>query len=214
MKFNKKRTTIQKEKNKDKIHYKILIGLLIIGVLYYLFFEPNLIGNDSRYTYYIFLTPIAIGIVVLLLYRKDFLIYKLNSSNNLKNKIFILVFYGLQGILFSYLLFGQIAKISWDKLNESIAEKNPEEVLICEITRFWITRFWSSKSSNQIEFQFENKFEKFNISYSTIKEYLNKNPKDYYLKIDAKKGIWNYYLVYKWEIIPIKTSFKTKSYSN
>lgn len=200
MKFNKKRTTIQKEKNKDKnkdkIHYKILIGLLIIGVLYYLFFEPNLIGNDSRYTYYIFLTPITIGIVVLFLYRKNFLIYKLNSCKNLKNKIFILFFYGLQGILFSYLLFGQIAKISWDKLNERIAEKNPEEVLICEITRFW-----TSKRSNQIEFQFENKFEKFNVSYSTIKEYLNKNPKDYYLKINAKKGIWNYYLVYKWEII-------------
>ena len=160
MKFNKKRTTIQKEKNKDKnkdkIHYKILIGLLILGVLYYLFFEPNLIGNDSRYTYYIFLTPITIGIVVLFLYRKNFLIYKLNSCKNLKNKIFILFFYGLQGILFSYLLFGQIAKNSWDKLNERIAEKNPEEVLICEITRFW-----TSKSSNQIEFQFENKFEKF-----------------------------------------------------
>ena len=75
MKFNKKRTTVQKEKNKDKIHYKILIGLLIIGVLYYLFFEPNIIGNDSRYTYYIILTPITIGILLLLIYRKDFLIY-------------------------------------------------------------------------------------------------------------------------------------------
>ena len=92
MKFNEKRISRQKEKKKDKIHYKILIALLIIGDLYYLFFEPNIIGNDSRYTYYIFLTPIVIGIVILLLYRKDFLIYKLNSCKNLKNKIFSLTF--------------------------------------------------------------------------------------------------------------------------
>ena len=150
MKYNEKRISIQKEKKKDKIHYKILIGLLIIGVLYYLFFEPNIIGNDSRYTYYIILTPITIGILLLLIYRKDFLIYKLNSCKNLKNKIFILIFYSLQGILFSYLLFGQIAKISWDKINKSAASENPKEIIICKITKFY-----SNKRSNQIEFKFD-----------------------------------------------------------
>lgn len=196
MKFNEKRSRLQKEKKKDKIHYKILIGLLIIGVLYYLFFEPNLIGNDSRYTYYIFLTPLIIGVLVLLLYRQDYLRFKFNSFKNLQTKIFMLFFYGLQGILFSYLIFGQIAKISWDILNKSAAKENSEEVIICKISKFW-----TSKSSNQIEFQFENKLERFNVSYSTIKPYLKTNPKDYYLKIEANKGIWNYYLVNNWEII-------------
>jgi hypothetical protein len=108
----------------------------------------------------------------------------------------MLFFYGLQGILFSYLIFGQIAKISWDILNKSAAKENSEEVIICKISKFW-----TSKSSNQIEFQFENKLERFNVSYSTIKPYLKTNPKDYYLKIEANKGIWNYYLVNNWEII-------------
>ncbi len=95
-----------------------------------------------------------------------------------------------QGLLFSYLSFGQAAKISWDVLNNWTAKQNIEEVFECQVTRFW-----TGRRSNNIDFLFKDRHDKFNVHFETIKNYLDKNPNDYYLVIKARKGLWNYYLV-------------------
>ena len=195
MKFGQKRLTVTKEKKLEKLHYNIIIGLMIFFVTYGLFFEPNVIGHDSRYTIFVFLLPTLLGLLTLAVYRRQFLINKFSTNKGFKLWIFMIVFYLIQGILFSYLSFGQVAKISWDIMNNRTSKQNIETVFNCQVTRFW-----SGRRSNSIDFLFNDEHDKFDVQYKTIKNYLNTNPKDYYLRITARKGLWNYYLVENWEI--------------
>lgn len=195
MKFGQKRLTVTKEKMLEKVHYRVLIGLMLFGVVYYLYWEPTTIGHDSRYTFYIFLLPTLLGLLTLAVYRRKLLINKFSMNKSFKLWTLMTIFYLIQGLLISYLSFGQIAKISWDILNTRTAKKNIEEVFDCKITRFW-----TGKSSNNIDFIFKDRNNNFNVHYNNIKEYLETNPDDYYLKITARKGLWNYYLVESWEI--------------
>ena len=200
MKFGKNRLTVSKEKQLEKRHYNIVIGLMISFVTYYFFFEPNLIGHDSRYTIYVFLLPTLLGLLTLAVYRRRFLTNKFTTNKGFRLWIFMTFLYLVQGIVFSYLSFGQVAKISWDILNDKTAKQNIEEVFDCQVTRFW-----NGKRSS-IDFLFNDRHNKFDVQYETIKDYINKNPDDYYLTITARKGLWNYYLVERWDIKNKKTS--------
>lgn len=200
MKFEKKRLPVSKEKKLEKRHYNIVIGLLISFVTYYFFFDPNLIGHDSRYTIYVFLLPTILGLLILAVYRRNFLINIFTTNKGFKLWTFMTIFYLLQGIVFSYLSLGQVAKISWDILNNKTAKQNVEEVFDCQVTRFW-----NGKNSS-IDFLFNEKHNKFDVQNKIIKDYINKNPDDYYLTITARKGLWNYYLVERWDIKNKKAS--------
>lgn len=123
MKFGQKRLTVTKEKMLEKVHYRVLIGLILFGVVYYLYWEPTTIEHDSRYTFYIFLLPTLLGLLTLAVYRRKFLINKLAMNKSFKLWTFMIIFYLIQGLLISYLSFGQIAKISWDILNTRTAKK-------------------------------------------------------------------------------------------
>lgn len=192
--IGQKRQTVTKEKRLEKIHYRILIGLMVIGVINYYFFDPTTIGQDNRYTIYIFLLPTIIGMLVLALYRKEFLLHKLTISDKLIGKFIIIVFYLVQGFLFSFLSIGLVSKITFNYLNNDIAKQNQTEIITCEITRFWTGRRPS------IDFKYKNRHDKFRVRYKTIKEYEDKQPSDYKLEISARKGLWNYYLVDDWTI--------------
>ena len=195
MNLVQKRLSVTKEKKLEKQNYRIVIGLMISYVTYYYFFEPNLIGHDIRYTIYVFSLPTLLGFLILAVYRRQFLINKFSTNKGFILWTFMTFFYLIQGILFSYLSFGQVAKISWDILNNTTAKHNTKEVLDCKITRFW-----TGRNSNNIDFLFNDRHNKFDVQYKTIKEYLKTNPSDYYLQITARKGLWNYYLVEGWDI--------------
>lgn len=196
--FGQKRQTITKEKRLEKIHYRILIGLMVIGVVQYYFFDPTTIGHDNRYTLYVFLLPTIIGILALAFYRKDFLLHKLTISENLIGKFLIIIFYLVQGFLFSFLSIGLISKLTFNYINNDIAKQNQTEIITCEITRFWTGRRPS------IDFKYDNRHDKFRVNYNTIKEYEDKQPDDYKLEITARKGLWNYYKVDDWTIKNIR----------
>ena len=104
------------------------------------------------------------------------------------------LFYLTQGAIFSYLSFGQLAKISWDIINNKTAKQNSEEIFDCKITRFWTGKRPS------IDFKFNNRHERISVNYSTIKEYENKNEEDYKIKIRATKGLWSYYKLNEWNV--------------
>lgn len=197
-KRNLKKIERKKFKNKEKklqqIHYTLLIMAMISFVVYYMFFRNTTIGHDVRYTIYVFLIPLIIGILFFGIYRREFLIKTYLSFKETYAKIYVIVFYLLQGIIVSYLSFGQIAWITWSYINKKEAEKNKTEMISCDVTGFY------TKKNPDISFKFKNQTEVFNVTSEMYRENYNRNPKDYKVEITAQKGIWNYYVVKHWEL--------------
>jgi len=193
---------LQKRKDKRvenklaKKHYRIVIGLLIFGCIYYYFIQPKTIGHDINYNIYIFWIPTLTGLIALSIYRRQFLINEFNIQQKIALKGFKLLIYLLEGIVVSYLIFGQIANISWNTINQNVAKDNPVETINCELTKFFTGR----KSNNGMYFKFHDRSEKIKTDYQTIKYYLDKNPNNYKLEIKVQKGIWNHYLLKDWTI--------------
>ncbi len=171
---------------------------MVIGIVQYYFFDPTTIGHDNRYTLYVFLLPTLIGILALAFYRKDFLLHKLTISEKLIGKFLIIIFYIIQGFLFSFLSIGLISKLTFNYINNDIAKQNQTKIITCKITRFWSGRRPS------INFKYGNRSDKFRVNYKTIKEYEDKQPDNFKLEIKARKGLWNYYLVDDWTIKNIR----------
>lgn len=185
----------QTEKKLDKKHYTILIGLMIFAVVYHYFIEPKTIGHDIKYTIYIFALPTAVGMAILGIYRKQFLITQFARNKEFSVRIFTIFLYLIQGLLFSYLSFGQIAKISWDYCNSQAAKHGATTTLHCPITGF------RAGKSPTIAFTLNGRPESIDVTYSTIKPYENIDINDYYIKINVSKGIWNYYVLNEWSIV-------------
>lgn len=193
--FQAKRQYIKKEKRTEKKHYLVVIVLFIFAFIYYYYFEPKTVGYDIRYNIFIFWLPSIIGIITIGIYRRQFLINKLATNKSFIIWGFMIAFYLLQGFIFSYLSFGQVAKISWDAINHQTIRKSPNEKLVCNVTRFW-----SKRRSNFIEFTYNGKYERINTGYFFLKSYIQENPKDYEVIITAQKGLWNHYFVNDWMI--------------
>ena len=191
--YQQKSNFIKAEKKLEKKHYQIVIGLMIFTAAYY-FIEPKTIGYDIRYSIYIFWLPTIIGILILGYYRRSFLITRFANNKGIVLWVFMTFFYLLQGLMFSYISFGQIAKISWDYCNYKIARRNSEETFVCPITKFWAGK------RPCLYFKFNNQTEQFQVNYQTIKDYVGKEEQAYFIRIKVTKGLWNYYTVNKWNI--------------
>jgi len=192
--YHLKKKLVKEEKKLDKYHYWQLIVLMILGVLYHYFIEPKTIGNDNRYLLYIFLLPTIGGMLILVFYRRKFLKYRFSTNKEAFLWSYMTLLYLTQGFLFSYLSFGQIAKVGWDYINYQTAKNNNLESITCDVDRFWAKRSYS------FDYKFMGNYESFIVPYTTIKGYKDKNPRDYQLNIQLRKGIWNYYLVESWTI--------------
>lgn len=193
-----KRKFRNKEKKIERIHYTLLILAMIFFIVNYMFFEDITIGHDIRYNIYIFCVPLIIGMLFFGIYRKDFLIRTYLSFKETYAKIYVIGFYLLQGIVFSYLSFGQIASVMWNYINRKEAEKNKIEIINCNVTGFY------TKKNPDISFKFKNRTEVFRVSSEMNRKNYNRNPKDYQLEITMQKGIWNYYVVKHWKLKNIR----------
>jgi hypothetical protein len=197
-KQNQKKIDRRKIKNKEKKinrkHYILLILAMIFFIINHTFFESPTIGHDIRYTIYIFFLPVLIGILFFGIYRKDFLVRTYLSFNETYAKIYVICFYLLQGIIVSYLSFGQIADVTWNYIITREAEKNKVEIINCKVEGFY------TRKNPDISFKFKNRIEVFSVTQEMNRQNYNRNPKDYLLEITVQKGIWNYYVVKNWEL--------------
>ncbi|MFD1601467.1 hypothetical protein ACFSJW_15590 [Flavobacterium artemisiae] len=183
-----------KEKKLQRIHYSLLIMAMISFVVNYMFLRNSTIGHDIRYVIYIFCVPVIIGVLFFGIYRREFLIKTYLSFNKTFEKLYVIGFFLLQGVLISYLSFGQIAWITWSYLNKKESEKNKIEIINCNITGFYL------KKNPDISFKFNNRTEVLSVTTEMNRENYNRNRKDYKVEITVQKGIWNYYVVKKWEL--------------
>lgn len=188
-KATENRDFINKEKKLEEIHYRIIIVLAIIAVGYHFLIQPKTIGHDLRNTIFVFLIPTIFGMIILGIYRRQFLIDNFLNNKGFGERTFMIFFFLLQGIIFSYLSFGQLAQIGWDTINYREAQRNPQEIIVCDVERFW------SKRNSKIDFKLNDRPENFKVEYSVIKQYEDKKPNNYKLEIKVHKGIWNHYLV-------------------
>lgn len=163
-----------------------------------MFFESITIGHDVRYNIYIFFIPLLIGILFFGIYRKDFLLRTYLSFDETYAKLYVIGFYLLQGVIISYLSFGQIAAVMWNYINIKESERNKTELINCNVTGFY------TRKNPDISFEFRSLTEVFSVSSEMNRQNYNRNPKDYELEITVRKGIWNYYIVKHWELKKIR----------
>ncbi|WP_124019547.1 hypothetical protein [Flavobacterium sp. HTF] len=171
---------------------------MIFFIVNYMFFEDVTLGHDRRYVMYIFCLPLIIGLVFFGIYRREFLIKTYLSFKETYAKIYVVGFYLLQGIVVSYLSFGQLANVMWSYLNKKEAEKNKIEIVSCNVGGFY------TKKNPHVFFKFKNRTEVLKVNSETNRKNYNRNPKDYQLEITMQKGIWNYYIVKHWELKNIR----------
>lgn len=193
-KYSEKRQFIRTEKRLEKKHYRVLIGLMIFGAGYYYLIEPETIGHDTRYNMYIFWLPTIIGVLALAIYRRRFLTTQFSINKGAVLWTAMILLYLVEGFIVSYLSFGQVAKISWDILNERVCRESKTETFTFDVAEF------RRRRPRSIDFRFNGKLEHIHLSRSTLREYVNEDPKDYELTLEVNKGIWNFYKLKSWEL--------------
>jgi hypothetical protein len=180
-----------------KKNSSLTIVLYVFAIAYHIFFHPLTVGHNHNYILYIFWLPTITGWVIFAwCNRKDFVEEEIERTF-LIEKIFNYFHLGIIFFAFSYLSFGQIAKISWDIANYQIAKTNLVENLNCQITGL------TKGSYSAIYFNFKNTDESINsfMKLKRFSEFYNTDLDSCSLNIKVQKGIWNYYLVDEYKII-------------
>lgn len=193
--YPNKRFFKNKEKRLEKKHYAILIGLMLVFISLYTIDNTLIIGEDFRFPLFTLFLPLIIGIVILIFYRKEFLIVQFSNEKNNWVKSFMLVFYFTEAFLVSFLAFVYPSQFIITQINQKISSSNPSENITCNIEKFF-----DKRRSTTIDFKYNNNWEHIKISRDEMKHYINENPKKYILELTVKKGFWNTYVVQTWEI--------------
>lgn len=185
------------DKKFDRKVSLIITGLIIINLISRLF-EPLIIGHNSRYTLYFFAAPVATGIIYLAYRFRKMLAYEYRDCKLWSDKILVPAFFLLMGLFLAYLTFGWAGNLTWLYLNEKAAQKNQTETVTCRVSKFSNAAYRSGGA--KIFFIFQNRQESFSISNASYSAYKNSSPQNFQLKIEGRKGLWNYFIVDHYEV--------------
>ncbi len=171
-----------------------LFVLMLISVAYYLIADYDYIGHNNNYFIYIGILPVLAGLIFNGLYRRKILLAELTKMRWDFSKFLVIIFLLFQGLVFSLFSFGLAARVTWDVLNKRAAGQSPTEIKYCPITQFY------TRKSSVIYFKYENRSERLQVNYDSIKDLVNSKA-DYTLKLTVRKGLWNYYIIDNWQIL-------------
>ena len=192
-----------KQKKREEFQYKYLMATIAIGVIYHFFFESYSIGSDTRYDVFVFWLPVIIGLILIVSFNVlsidwNDILPTIKKERNIFYKIIYFPFLVLMHFMLSIIIFWIPADIIWDNFNRMESNKNQTETYITKADKF--QRSTGRSGSNKIYFSFKGKSESIRTSFKDIKPFLEKNPNDYEVIVDLKKGIWNYYVLQSWDI--------------
>jgi len=190
-----------RQKKKVAILYRSFMTAIAVFVLHYMFIESHYLGSDYRYDLYVFWIPTLIGFFVALkfnLFQIDWkdCITDLKKEKNFFIKIITIPLLILAHFIFAVIMFWMPSNIIWDGLNKMESKNKRIEVFSVPVKQFSL----SSKGSDRIYFYINNDLESIPVSYKDIKPYLDKNPSNYKVKIEVRKGLWNHYVLESWDI--------------
>ena len=192
-----------KQKKLEEIRYRYLIATMVIGLFYYMFIESQYIGGDIRYDFFIFWIPVLIGLILII--KFNFLSVQWNEifptlrkEKNVFLKIIYLPILFLKHFIISVIFFWIPSSIVWDCVNKIESNNSPIESHVLTVYDFHSSS--GRTGSNKIRFKFRDKTESIKTSYKDIEPFLEKNPDNFQVIIEVKKGIWNYYILESWEI--------------
>jgi hypothetical protein len=198
-----------REKKREEIQYKFLIAILVIGVIHYYLFESEYIGDDNRYDLFVFWIPVVVGLFLIVKFNIlsidwNDILPTIRKEKNIFHKIIYLPFLFLMHFMLAVMYFWIPSNIIFDSINKIESNKNVIETYTLKVHDF---QHSSGRSgSNLIRFIFKGKKERIRVSYEDIKPYLDKNPDDFQVSIEVKKGIWNYYITETWDIKELSNS--------
>lgn len=195
---NKKVKAERAKEIADNKAYWLFIVLLVLNGGYDLIFEAKTIGSDPRYLFYIVLLPTFLGIVLLAYYKRA-LIRALPAKKSVFLQLYYLLSYTVKALVISYISLGFLAKVTWNEFNKNHASTQKSEFFICDISQF--KDYDQSRNAPKIRFHFQHEKESVDTDEHFIANYLNEDPKHYYLEVKAKKGLWNYYILEDWTVI-------------
>ncbi|MFT2009422.1 hypothetical protein ACMA1I_12160 [Pontibacter sp. 13R65] len=202
--ISKKKDFIRREKRTDDIHYRIFIALGATNIGYFLFFDTLKIGNDIRHLLFVNILPLILGLTILGIYRREYVINRLTAIKNYFLKIIFIGFMIVQGAIGSYLSIGFIARLTWDFINEKVASTNREKNISLQVAQFHTGT--GKKGRSDVGFYYSGKFYKFEVSNRYIENYQDLAPKDFQLRLTARRGLWNYYVVDDWNLEKLPNS--------
>ena len=200
---NSKKPNKTKQKKHEEIRYRYLIAAMVIGLFYYMFIESKCIGGDIRYDFFIFWIPVLSGLILII--KFNFLSVQWNEIFSLlrkeKNfflKIIYLPILFLKHFIVSVIFFWIPSNIVWDCVNKIESKKSLIETYVLTVYDFHSSS--GRTGSNKIRFKFKDEIESIKTSFKDIEPFLEKNPDNFKVIIEVKKGIWNYYILESWEI--------------
>ena len=198
-KFETKSVLKERVKKGAKKEKTIFFGIIIIAVIYYIFFESLSLGGDYRYELYVFWLPTILGFFVAFKYSFiseywSSLIIDVIKEKHFLLKIFYPLFLVIITFIYSVMMFCMPSNMIWDIFNKIEAQNNKIEIFQYPIEKF------NAGKRESIGFYFNKSWETIPVHYEIVKPYLDKNPHNYKIKLEVRKGLWNHYVLESWDI--------------
>lgn len=179
---------------KDKRVYYFIVLFGVLGYIYHFYISPKTIGLDYRYTIVVNFIPILIGIISLAYFRKSFLINQYQNNKQIGLRLFLVFWYSFQGVIFSFMSFGLVAKMLWDFTNYTTSKNKITYSVHCPIDRFYFGK------NSKIEFLYKHHYEFFYFSKSELNYLADKKEKDFYINLKGKSGYLDSFIVKEWDL--------------
>jgi len=179
----------QKDLYETKEFY-LLIALIIIYCIYSWTNNYLILGLDFNYYLLVRILPFFIGLLTVGLIKFNRLKNLYATDETKRSKKALIGLYIFLSAVFSFFTFNLIASIIWTEKIKTVAESKPIEYYDCKIVKLNYSR-----KGNSVSFVFKGKKECTHISSGEYRDYKDKDIKELYLEIEARKSFDHYYIV-------------------